>query len=178
MNLTNNSNDWAGRQLRGTATRSAGILGERREVAERRSRVLWSIAYGSFNPRRRNPPRRVEDTRFQTLDWHSSHLLIVAIAILLLSVGDAFLTLGLMSRGADEINPLMALVLYRNAKVFAAIKMTMTGLSVVCMVFLARYRFMRVVRVETALYGVLCGYIGLVAYEFWMLEQIGERSIF
>jgi hypothetical protein len=151
---------------------------ERRAASDRRRRVFWSIAYGNFKPRRRNLPRRVLEYRFHHLDWHPAHLLFVAIVILLLSVGDAFLTLGLLSRGANEINPVMALVVRRDASVFTAIKMALTGASVVCMVFLARYRFMRRIRVELALYGVLLGYVWLIDYELRMVEALGAASIF
>jgi hypothetical protein len=39
----------------------------------------------------------------------------------------------------------------------------------VVMVFLARYRFMRVIRVELVLYAVLTVYAWLIGYEIWML---------
>jgi len=39
--------------------------------------------------------------------------------------------------------------------VFATVKMTLTGLGVMVMVMLARYRFMRVVRVDVVMYAVL-----------------------
>ncbi len=45
---------------------------------------------------------------------------------------------------------------------FAALKMGMTSVGVVLMVFLARYRFMRLMRVDLVLYGVLLVYLGLV----------------
>ena len=48
---------------------------------------------------------------------------------------------------------------------FAALKMALTGVSVMMMVFLARYRFMRVVRVELILYGVLLVYVILIGHE-------------
>ncbi len=38
------------------------------------------------------------------------------------------------------------------------------------MVFLARYRFMRLMRVEWVLYGVLAAYSSLIGYEIWMLK--------
>jgi hypothetical protein len=38
------------------------------------------------------------------------------------------------------------------------------------MVFLARYRFMRLMRVEWVLYGVLTAYVTLISYEVWMLK--------
>src|ERR1700732_4773007 len=143
---------------------------ERRARADRRHRVWWSVWYGSFNPRRRAPPRRLDDSGFHSLDWHSAHLLAVAIGILLLSVSDAFLTMMLLQGGADEVNPVMAALIYRSVAMFAALKMGMPGLGVVLMVFLARYRFMLLLRVEWVLYGVLIAYVSLISYEVWMLE--------
>jgi hypothetical protein len=143
---------------------------ERRARDDRRHRVWWSVCYGSFNPRRRTPPRRLDDSRFHSLDWHSAHLLAVAIGILLLSVMDAFLTLVLLQGGADEVNPVMAALIYRSVAMFASLKMGMTGVSVMLMVFLARYRFMRLMRVEWVLYGVLTAYVTLISYEVWMLK--------
>ena len=144
---------------------------ERRGATDRRSRVWWSVCYGSFNPRRRTPPRRLEESRFHSLDWHSAHLLAVAIGILLLCVADAFLTLVLLQGGAAEANPIMALLLGRSVATFAVLKLAMTGAGTVSMVMLARYRFMRLLRVEWALYGVLIGYATLIGYEIWMLES-------
>jgi hypothetical protein len=143
---------------------------ERRARAERRRRPWWSVYYGSFNPRRRTPPRRIDESGFQALDWHSPHLMGVAVGILLLNVGDALMTVGLLAGGADEINPLMALLVFRNVLAFAAVKMGLTSMSVVLFVLLARYRFMRVLTVEWALYAVLAAYLGLIGYEVWMLS--------
>ena len=53
---------------------------------------------------------------------------------------------------------------------FAALKMGMTSLSIILMVVLARYRFMRLLRVEWVLYGVLIAYASLISYEVWMLK--------
>jgi hypothetical protein len=150
---------------------------ERRERTDRRLRFWWSIFYGSFNPRRRAPPRRFNQSRFHSVDWHSSHLLAVAISILLLSVVYAFLTLLLLQGGADEVNPIMALFVYRSVAVFAALKMGLTSLGVVFMVFLARYRFMRRLPVAWVLYGVFIAYTSLIGYELHMLKSPFELPI-
>ena len=152
--------------------------GAQRRLSDRRQRVLWSVVYGSFNARRRRPPRRLNDGRYHALDWHSAHLLAVSIGILLLSVGDALLTLTLMSYGAVEVNPVMAMLVYGSPAVFTALKMAMTGISVMLLVFLARYRFMRVVKVELILYGVLAGYMILIRHEFGMLQVISDLRLF
>ena len=89
---------------------------------------------------------------------------------------DAFLTVTLMSGGAVEVNPIMAALMGHDIGVFATLKIAMTGVCVMLMVFLARYRFMRVVRVELLLYGVLLTYMFLVGHEMSMLRVLAERS--
>ena len=178
MASKNELNDWVAHQLRGLPKAGPGILGDRREERDRRRRVWWSVFYGSFNPRRRRPPRRLDDSRYQSVDWHASHLLAVAISILLLSVCDACLTLALLEGGAREANPLMALLVGGDTTMFLSLKMAMTGVSVVLMVCLARYRFMRLVRVEFALYGILIAYLCLIGYEFWLFQAPGQSLPF
>ncbi|HEY2462590.1 MAG TPA: DUF5658 family protein [Steroidobacteraceae bacterium] len=147
---------------------------DRRNRFDRRHRVFWSVLYGSFNPRRRRPARRLNDSRFHPIDWYSAHLLAVSVGILLLSAADAFLTGILLVHGADEINPLMAVLVYRSVAAFAAFKMAMTGTGILVMVFLSRYRFMRVLRVDLVLYAVLAIYAWLIGYEIWMLKDPGD----
>ena len=161
----------------GTAALPPAWGSDRRNRTDRRHRVVWSIFYGSFNPRRRRPARRLDDSRFHPIDWYSAHLLAVSVGILLLSATDAFLTGVLLLHGADEVNPIMAVLVYRSVAAFAALKMAMTGISIVSLVFLSRYRFMRVLRVDLVLYAVLVIYFWLVGYEIWMLPGSGDLSV-
>lgn len=176
-NRSRRINDWVSRQLQGTATRAPAWGSERRERVDRRRRAWWSVLYGSFNPRRRRPARRLDDSRFHPVDWYSAHLLAVSVGILLLSATDAFLTAILLLHGADEMNPVMAVLVYRSVATFAAFKMAMTGSGIVVMVFLARYRFMRMIRVEFVLYAVLTVYAWLIGYEIWLLRGSGDLSL-
>ena len=161
----------------GTAALPPAWGSDRRNRTDRRNRVVWSIFYGSFNPRRRRPARRLNDSRFHPVDWYSAHLLAVSIGILLLSATDAFLTGILLLQGANEVNPIMAVLVYRNVATFAAFKMAMTGVSIVGLVFLSRYRFMRVLRVDLVLYAVLVVYFWLIGYEIWMLHGSSDLSL-
>jgi hypothetical protein len=161
----------------GTAARPPAWGSDRRNRTDRRHRVVWSIFYGSFNPRRRRPARRLDDSRFHPVDWYSAHLLAVSIGILLLSATDAFLTGILLLHGANELNPIMAVLVYRNVATFAAFKMAMTGVSIVSLVFLSRHRFMRVLRVDLVLYAVLLVYFWLIGYEIWMLHGSSDLPV-
>jgi hypothetical protein len=164
--------------MEGTAARPTALGSDRRNRTDRRHRVVWSILYGSFNPRRRRPARRLNDSRFHPIDWYSAHLLAVSVGILLLSAADAFLTSILLLHGAEEVNPIMAAVLvFRSVAVFAAIKMAMTGISIVGLVFLSRYRFMRMLRVDLVLYAVLVVYVWLIGYEISMLKGSSDLPV-
>ncbi len=152
-------------------------LPERRLREDRRDASGGRCCTATSNRAGAPAARRLDDGHFHLLDWHSSHLLAVAICILLLCVMDAFLTLVLLPSGASEMNPLMAMFVYRNVAAFAAVKMTLTSVGIVLMVFLARYRFMRLVRVEWVLYAVLAGYLSLIGYEAWMLKGTVDLPI-
>jgi hypothetical protein len=169
--------DWIPQEAQGATHPGHGESDERRRCPDRRRRVWWSLLYGSFRPRRRRPARRTEDGRYHALDWHGAHLWAVSIGILTFSVADAFLTVTLLSGGAIEVNPLMAAVVGRNVTVFAALKAGVTGVSVVLMVFLAPYRFMRLVRVEVILYCVLGAYALLICHEIGMLQQLADGHV-
>ena len=144
---------------------------ERRDRTERRRRRVWSVWYGSFKPRRRSHPRRVDDVRFHSLDWYSAHLLAVSIGISLLSMADAFLTVTLLNSGADEVNPIMATLLEHGTLAFIAFKMAITGVCVTALVVLSKYRFLRLIRVEIVIYLVLVSYFSLIGYELWLLNR-------
>lgn len=151
-------------------------VAERRGSDDRRSRFWWSLLYGSFNPRRREA-RRSNPARLQLTDWHSPRLLVPVLAILVLCVCDAFLTLVLLQAGAHEANPVMAHIVYGDATRFTVVKMLMTGCSVAVMVLLAGYRFLGTIRVEMFLYLILTAYLLLVGYELWLLQELGGELL-
>ncbi|MGB6452331.1 MAG: DUF5658 family protein [Steroidobacteraceae bacterium] len=147
--------------------------GERRRGADRRRRTLRSLLTGNFNPRRRGP-RRVRDGSLSSTDWHEPQWLAVALAILLLSVTDAVLTLTLVQHGALEANPLMAVFLSAGPDLFVAFKLAMTAGGVVLLTLVAKVRAFGRLPVSVVLYTVLAAYAALIAYEVWLLRTIAN----
>ena len=135
---------------------------------DRRKRPTWSIVYGSFSPRRRDP-RRSEDRNRFIADWHHSGLLYTSIAILLLSAADAYLTMRLLGQGARELNWFMAQLIHADAREFVALKMALTGLGVVVLVTRRHTLLFGRIPTERILYVVLLGYVALVLYELFGL---------
>ncbi|HKE44656.1 MAG TPA: DUF5658 family protein [Steroidobacteraceae bacterium] len=159
------------KQLLGTRLPSPGVPEDRRRATDRRNVTLWSMIYGGFRPRRR-ATRRALDHHLPIVDWHESHLLAIAICILLLSFADAFLTLNLLMRGAEEANPFMAALFYHNVAVFTAVKMALTGGGVLLLVALSRMRLFGRIKVVQALYATLVIYVVLVFYELRMFSAL------
>ena len=151
---------------------SAGSRDRRRSQRDRRARLFHSLLYGGLKPRRRRG-RREADHHRPLVDWHGEGLLTSAIVVLLLCVADALLTLQLLTDGATEVNPLMALLVHRGALGFALVKLSLTGAGVLMLVSIARFRVFRQLRVAMFVHAALFGYSVLVAYELWLLNQIG-----
>lgn len=150
---------------------AAAILGfEDRRRDDRRRISLRTFVQGGLKPRRR-AGRRAED-HTSVVDWHSPHLLVLSVTILLLSVADAFLTLTLIGLGATEANPFLAFILEEHPQAFAAIKLGLTGMGILLLVAVARARVFRVMRAATLLHGVAVGYLALIVYEWWMLNTL------
>ena len=96
-------------------------LVERRSGIERRHRSLRAYWFGARTPRRR-AGRRATDSIYPIIDWHPARVFAWVLAILLLCVSDGVLTVFLISNGAVEVNPFMALFVPHQLGWFATIK--------------------------------------------------------
>lgn len=73
----------------------------------------------------------VEMQRAGICETHSPKMLAVILLIILLSITDAYLTLDLISRGAVELNPIMAYYLNHSALAFFGMKYLLTCASII-----------------------------------------------
>jgi hypothetical protein len=148
----------------------ASDAAERRNDPDRRKRTLYSLVYGSFNPRRREA-RRTDARSLRDLDWHHPQWLAVAMLIVVLCCVDAALTLTLIAHGAYEVNPIMAPIVGGSALVFTLVKVGLTAGGVVLLTLAVRIRAFGKIPVSFLLYTVLLGYGILVIYELRLLEE-------
>lgn len=141
---------------------------ERRHGPDRRTRVARALVYGSLHPRRLGP-RREGEHRLGAVDWHHPWWLAIATLILVLCAADAILTFVLVSRGAYELNPILAPLVGGSGVLFAIVKVGLTGIGVVLLTLLSRLKAFGRMPVALLLYGVLIGYGVLIAYELKLL---------
>jgi hypothetical protein len=140
----------------------------RANTEDRRRTTLQTFLRGAFIPRRRAGRR--ESDRDLPLDWHDPYLMLLSIAMLTLSVTDAFFTVTLMTDGARETNPLLAFMLDEHPRLFAAAKMTLTGVSVIFLVAVARSRLFKLIPVSLIFQALVLAYVALVGYEWWLVS--------
>ena len=109
---------------------------ERRSGIHRRKKASPFFCKYCFKGNR-TLPRRQEDRQFpQMVDRYNTKLFAVILFILGLSILDAFFTLILIEKGAEEINPFMAYYLNISPTLFFWIKYMLTCASVLLVLFI------------------------------------------
>lgn len=152
------------------------VVEDRRHQAERRKRTMTAYWRGARNPRRRDG-RRANDRFYPIIDWHSSRVFALIMLILTLCVADGVLTVILISQGAIEANPIMALFVPHELGWFAAVKLTLTAVGMMVLAVVSRMRVFRGIPGELFLYPVLAAYIVLIIYELRMYEYLLHHSL-
>jgi hypothetical protein len=144
---------------------------ERRSGSDRRSRTLSAYWRGARSPRRIGG-RRTTDTYYPIVDWYSPRIFAAVFAILALCVCDGVLTVILMSHGAVEANPFMALFVPHSLGWFAAVKLGLTSIGALVLVACSRMKLFRTIPGEIVLGLIVLGYVTLIAYELHLVERI------
>ncbi len=110
---------------------SAEPNGNRSNGTERRQERVVSGLRNLFYTRRKEVRRLTDYRKSFFLDHNSLKVFIIIIAVILLSVTDAMLTLYLIRKGAAEINPIMGHFLKFGPLPFFAAKYLLTTASVI-----------------------------------------------
>lgn len=148
---------------------SSGINESRQ--ANRRSASLKTL-YGALFKSRRRQARRTEDRINTYLDWHGHLPVITTIIIILLCFADAFLTTILLSKGAVEMNILMDWLIQKDLQTFTIVKMAVTGVALVVLVFHYNFLIYRFVAVRYIMYALVPLYSLLILHELNMLAHL------
>ena len=92
---------------------------------------------------------------YPIIDWHSPRVFALVMAILMLCVADGVLTVFLISHGAVEVNPFMALFVPHYLGWFAAIKLTLTSMGTLVLVACSRMKLFKTIPGEIPA-GIAC----------------------
>jgi len=137
---------------------------------DRRSFHMRSLFLSLYKRRRRNLRRTADRHKEHYVDLHEPKLLITGVAILVLSCMDAWFTLLLLQHGAEEINPLMRLLIEIDAGLFIKTKIAITAFCVVFIVAHKNFWLLKhKIRVHSLMSATLIMYIVVINYQIGLL---------
>lgn len=142
---------------------------DRRGRADRRRTTLKTFVYSVFLGRRRGPQRAGELAKPFYKDRYEAGLLLLVLAILILCITDAGLTLLILEKGGTELNPVMVWLLEAGSRVFFFTKYLITTLGVMVLLIHIHFRLFRGIRMPHFLFALCCFYMILVGYEVSIL---------
>lgn len=139
---------------------------------DRRQAMPFFCAYHvGIKAGRRHGERRVATRgRPDYVDRYAGNLVLCAVAILLLSTLDAYLTLNILASGGEELNWFMAVLIEESAGKFVACKLALTALAIVLLAIHHNVRLTGKIHVRHIKYTVLASYSALIGYELYLLE--------
>lgn len=141
---------------------------ERRASSDRRRHPTPGLSRYCLRGGRRRAVRRGSDAQATYVDRLPPEILAVVLTIFAFQVLDAFFTLFHISRGGQELNPLMDICLRLGPAVFLWAKL---GLAAVGLLFLCAH--FRWPLVRKGLTGLLVLYAGVVCYHLILLWVTG-----
>lgn len=142
---------------------------ERRSGRDRRNGRRPILSKHRLAGQRALPRRKADRQGAYFLDRHSYRTFLIILAIFLLSITDAALTLHLLSRGAAEINPVMAYFLSHGPIVFFIAKYLLTTFSmVVILVYGNNFLFRTRLRVKLLFLAALVPFSLVVLWEIYL----------
>jgi hypothetical protein len=142
----------------------------RRQQIDRRQANLRSLLYALVMSRRRSQRRAVEYTNGYS-DYYGHNLLIAALLVMLLCIGDTYFTLVLISYGSTELNPVLAWLLNQHVLWFYGVKYLITAVCVCVMVMHKRFRVFGMKGSHVLLGAIVC-YGLLIYYQVHMLLPV------
>ena len=146
---------------------------DRRSGKDRRRHGDHSVLKQLVVGQRSNVRRRQDRGKLFFLDRYETTILVGIVAILILSLTDALLTLLLIEYGAIEVNPLMAFYLKISPQVFILVKYLLTSLSVFILAVFSHIIFGRLnIRVHSLLSLIACAFLTVIVWQVYLIAKV------
>ena len=146
---------------------------ERRGGEDRRlGRKAW-LPPLKTEGRRVHVRRRSDRKRIFPLDRYGASIFALIMAILLLSLTDAMLTLILLNHGAVELNPVMAFYIDLGPEAFLITKYLLTALPLVFMLFFKDWLSRRFAMGHLLMPAVAGVFGSIILWELYLMSKVG-----
>ena len=153
-----------------SAVSDSSEYAEKRSGQDRRTHQFPKWKYLLFSGKRAQARRKEDIHRTFYFDRYSSNLFAAIVAILILSVLDALLTLYLIDHGSTELNPVMAYFIEYGPFVFMGAKYFLTCTGVIILLL-----FRNVLRKRTATHTrhlfsyIIVAFSTVIAWELYLI---------
>ena len=153
-----------------SAVSDSSEYAEKRSGQDRRTHQFPKWKYLLFSGKRAQARRREDIHRTFYFDRYSSNLFAAIVAILILSVLDALLTLYLIDHGSSELNPVMAYFIEYGPFVFMGAKyfLTCTGV-IILLLFRNVLRKRSVTHTQHLFSYIIIAFTTVIAWELYLI---------
>ena len=143
---------------------------EKRSGKERRTHQFPQWRYLLFSGKRAKARRKEDRHRTFYFDRYSSNLFAAIVAILMLSVLDALLTLYLIDNGSTELNPVMSYFIEYGPFVFMGAKYFLTCTGVIILLLFRYVLRKRSITHSQHLFSyIICAFTTVIAWELYLI---------
>jgi len=139
--------------------------------SDRREKYFKSFLYSFFMRRRKNQRRQADQVANTFVDTHELRLAVVFIITLFFCIADALLTLYIIEKGGEEINPFMQFLMDKDVMLFFWAKFAITSFGMLFLISHKHFTFCRVINGYHMLYAIAAMYMILVNYEVIIITQ-------
>ncbi len=152
-------------------TYNPAIHSDRRSGKDRRKQMT-SLRRMIFFGQREVIRRKEDRQRLVWVDKYSPKLFFSILAVVVLSMTDACLTLYLVKNGAREINPIMAYCLSHGPSAFILIKYVLTCISVLTLLVLSNVFIIRIRMYTRTIFHYVIGVFScVVLWELFLIYR-------
>ncbi len=143
---------------------------ERRSGSDRRQENIPIFSKYWLTGKRASLRRRKDRQRPHRIERHSSKTLAAILFIVVLSLFDAVFTLHLVSKGAVELNPILAYYLQQSPFLFFGVKYLLTCAAIVIILLnMNTYLFKTKVKVKTLFILFAISLILVIQWELYLI---------
>jgi len=138
-----------------------------RNPEDRRIKATSPLSRYSLVGRRKKSRRFEEDKNFY-VDRYETKYLVLIISILLLCLLDALLTLVLLNHGGIELNPVMAVLIEKDATLFLTVKLTVTAVNLIVLLVHKNFLIFGWLKLRYIMFSLFILYFILILYEVYL----------
>lgn len=151
--------------------------GEKRSGRDRRTHQFPNWRYLLFYGRRASARRKEDKHRTFYFDRYSSNLFAAIVAILLLSVIDALLTLYLLDNGSTELNPVMSYFIQFGPFVFMGAKYFLTCVGVIILLLFRNVMRKRSITHTQHIFSyIILAFSSVILWELYLIFFVVSNS--